>query len=116
MDRGMWQDHLILCSKLIVEHAKVFTSRLQDPSGSTGSTLEGEMLIMCIITSFNFPAVYFSILVYLNIFFVFTYNSGQWVITLCRSVECFPDQKVWAGDIVVGMSVHLLIFLTILCF
>ena len=25
MDRGMWQDHLIMCSKLIVEHAKLYT-------------------------------------------------------------------------------------------
>jgi hypothetical protein len=37
----MWQDHLILCSKLIVEHAKAFTSRVQDTAGSTGSTAPG---------------------------------------------------------------------------
>ena len=33
MDRRMWQDHLILCSKLIVEHAKYYTQGLKGKNG-----------------------------------------------------------------------------------
>ncbi len=45
MDRKVWQDHLIMCSRLFVEHTKIFITRNSPSSAGSTSTASSSPIV-----------------------------------------------------------------------